>query len=768
MNANDLNKPADDGKDLNSGVKPENTNDAPVEEKETVDVDETKDSAEPTQEIEPAEEKKIEKTEETEQEADVKAGKNKAEEVSEEASENSSEDNNEPEKKTDIVEEAKEDTDTEEDNTTETTEPESGEKQEEDVAEAAPEVKSEDKSEDIKEPEEQEQEKSSDIVKEVKEDTGTEEKETAEITEPETKTPTVSENVKEQEHEEQEDSEPKLEKIPHIQLSKEELIERLKHVLHNFPPHQIKDEVDAIKSAFYKKRNAEIEDMKKKFIESGELEENFTPPSDPMENDLKNLLNEYKTKRAEYNRRLEEEKATNYQAKLNETFHDFRALQHRWHEIGIVPQNKLRDLWETYNYTIEKFYSYIKINKELRDLDLKKNLEQKISLCEKAEALLLEPTIVKAFKTLQKLHDQWREIGPVPLDKKDELWARFKEATTKINKRHQEYFEGLKEQLKKNLEAKTELCEKAESLSQLELHSPKEWEAKSRELIELQQIWKTIGFAPKKDNNLIYERFRNACDNFFNHKREFFKSYKREQQNNLQLKTELCIQAEAMKDSTDWKHTTEEYIRIQRKWKEIGPVPRKYSDAIWRRFRTACDAFFENKSNFFNNIDSEHDKNLELKEKLIEEVKNFIPGENVDENFKALQEFQKRWNEIGHVPLADKDRINQEFRKYINKHFDSLNLDEFSKNIQKFRNKLENLKNSDNFMDKLIVERNKIISRLKQLESDITTWENNIGFFAKSKKSEALVKDFQRKIDNGKQNIKLFNKKLDMIDSIMK
>ena len=690
MNANDLNKPVDNDKDLNSGQKPENTIETPAAEKEDV-------AAKNEETVPPAQEDKNEVTNAE------NAVKEKAEET----------------------------------NTVKT------------AAEPA--------SNEEKQPEE--------LTEDVKSEGPAEEAEAHE------------------EEQEEEEKIPEIENVVHIQLSKEKLIDRLKHVLHNFPPHQIKEEVEAIKSAFYKKRNAEIEDLKKKFIETGEKEEDFTPPVDNEEAELKKLLNEYKTKRADYNRRLEEEKTHNYEAKLdvikgiedlinsqeslNETFQDFRKLQHRWHEIGIVPQNKVRDLWETYNYTIEKFYNYIKINKELRDLDLKKNLEQKTALCEKAEALLLEPTIVKAFKTLQKLHDQWREIGPVPIEKKDELWARFKEATTKINKRHQEYFEGLKEQLKKNLETKTELCEKAEALSQVELHSPKDWEAKSKELIELQQIWKTIGFAPKKDNNLIYERFRAACDNFFNHKREFFKNYKKDQQNNLQLKTELCIQAEAMKDSTDWRHTTEDFIRIQKKWKEIGPVPRKYSDAIWKRFRTACDTFFANKSNFFKNIDSEHDKNLELKEKLIEEVKNFTPGENVNDNFKALQEFQKHWNEIGHVPIADKERVNQEFRKYINKHFDSLNLDEVSKNIQKFRNKLENLRNSDNFMDKLIVERNKIISRLKQLESDITTWENNIGFFAKSKKSEALVRDFQRKIDNGKQNIKLFNKKLDLIESMM-
>ncbi len=699
MNANDLNKPSDDGMDLNSGENPENLNDAPATKEEIEPVEET--VKEETKEVKTEVEPKVKS------EVEVKPGSAPESVVTPEA-ETSSETKTEPKAEAD----SKSETETETETETPLTESKTEEKQEENPANA------------------------------------------------------------------------ELEKVSHIQLSKEELIERLNQVLHNYPPHQIKEEVEAIKSAFYKKRNAETEDLKKKFIESGELEENFTPPLDQLEINLKSLLNEYRTKRAEYNRRLEDEKETNYKAKLevihsikelinsqeslNETFHDFRKLQHQWHEIGIVPQNRLRDLWETYNYTIEQFYSYIKINKELRDLDLKKNLELKVGLCEKAEALLLEPTIVKAFKTLQNLHDRWREIGPVPLDKKDEIWARFKEATTKINKRHQEYFEGLKEQLKKNYEAKSELCEKAEALTQLQLKSPKEWEVKSNELIELQQIWKTIGFAPKKDNNLIYDRFRAACDDFFNRKREFFKSFKKDQQENLQLKTELCIQAEAMKDSTDWKHTTEEFIRIQKRWKQVGPVPRKYSDAIWKRFRTACDAFFESKSHFFKHIDSEHDKNLELKEKLIEEVKEYTPGEDVDDSFKKLQEFQKRWNDIGHVPIGDKDRVNQEFRKEINKHFDGLNLDEFSKNIQKFRNRLENIQGSDVFMDKLITERNRIISKLKQLESDITTWENNIGFFAKSKKSEALVRDFQAKIDNGKENIKLFNKKLDMIDSKMK
>lgn len=575
------------------------------------------------------------------------------------------------------------------------------------------------------------------------------------------------------------EKQPALEPVDHIMLTKEELVKRLKYVLKDFPLENIKEEVEAIKSAFYKKHSAEVDDLKRKFIESGELEENFEAPADELELKLKTYLNEFKERRAEFNKRLEDEKASNLQAKLdviegikelingqeslNETFQHFRELQEKWRNIGSIPQNRVHDLWETYNHTIENFYSYIKINKELRDLDLKKNKEAKIELCEKAEKLLLEPTIVKAFKTLQKYHEQWREIGPVPREEKEDIWTRFKEATSKINKRHQEYFEGLKDQLQKNLDAKTELCEKAEALAALELHSPKDWENKSKELIELQTIWKTIGFAPKKDNNRIYDRFRLACDSFFNNKRQFFKSYKSDQNENLQLKTELCIQAENMKNSSDWKRATDEFIRIQKKWKEIGPVPRKQSDAIWKRFRTACDAFFEHKKEFFNHKDESQEDNLKLKEALIEEVKGFTPTDDSDDNFQKLQDFQHRWNEIGHVPLKDKDRVNQEFRNHINQYFDNLNLNEFEKNVEKFRNKIENYK-ADHADDRLTQERNKIINKLKQLENDITVWENNIGFFAKSKKSDALVRDFQHKIETGRRNIKLLNKKLDMLE----
>lgn len=567
-------------------------------------------------------------------------------------------------------------------------------------------------------------------------------------------------------------------------LTREELLKRYHELLNNFPTGTIKDHVETIRKEFERKSAAELAKLKTDFVASGEPADAFTPPHDNLSDEMQNAIQQYRKKRDEERTKKEEEKKQNLVAKyeviegikelanrqesLHETFDEFRALQQRWREIGSVPQGEVHDMWENYHLQVENFYNYIKINKELRDLDLKKNYEAKLELCEKAEKLLLEPSIVKAFKILQKYHNQWRETGPVPREKKEELWERFHETTVKLNQKHQEHYENLKEQLQKNLEAKQELCEKVEALLEQDLKSPKEWEKNSKAIIEIQKIWKTIGFAPKKDNQEIYLRFRTACDKFFDNKRDFFKQYKDEQQNNLQIKNELVEQAESLKDSTDWKNTTDELIRIQKKWKETGPVPRKHSDIIWKKFRGACDHFFNRKSEFFSKKDEAQEENLKLKEELIEELKQYEPGENNEKSFTTLQEFQRRWSEIGFVPIKEKDRINQEFRNLINARFDHLNMDESNKALQKFRNKLENWQNEGQFDDRINQERNKIIGKLKQLESDIILWENNIGFFAKSKSSEALVRDFLNKIENGKRTIKMLNEKLDLIEEIEK
>ncbi len=573
------------------------------------------------------------------------------------------------------------------------------------------------------------------------------------------------------------------EKEDYSAMSRSELINSLKRQIREHHVASVRDNVEAIKAAF-EKESAILEDKARaEFVASGEPVELFINQPDQLQKEFSALLFEYRTKRDEDRQSQEQSKEKNLaekyeviegikdlinrQESLDHTFQEFRELQQRWREIGPVPQNKLHDLWETFHLHVENFYNYIKINNELRDLDLKKNLESKVELCEKAEALILEPSPVRAFKALQKLHDLWREVGPVPHDKKDELWDRFKSATAKINIRQQEHFESLRNQLKKNLEAKEELCEKAEALIAKVSSSPKEWEDRSKELIDLQQIWKTIGFAPKKENNQVYDRFRKACDTFFNNKREFFKTYKDDQQNNLQLKTELCIQAEAMKESNDWKKTTDEYIRIQKRWKEIGPVPRKQSDTVWKRFREACDYFFDRKKAFFGNMDNAQLDNLKAKEAIIKELTEFELKEGSEKSFELLQDFQRRWSDIGFVPIKEKDRVNQEFRNLINQKFDHLNVDEADKNLHKFHNKLENWRSADQFGDKIGQERNKIMLKLKQLENDIIVWENNIGFFAKSKNSDALIRDFQHKIENGKRNIELLNKKLDMIEDML-
>ena len=441
-------------------------------------------------------------------------------------------------------------------------------------------------------------------------------------------------------------------------------------------------------------------------------------------------------------------------------------MQNKWREIGSVPQAKLKDLWDTYHHHVENFYDFIKINKELRDLDLKKNLEAKIDLCEKAEELLVEPSIIKAFNVLQKYHEQWREVGPVPRDKKDELWERFKAATSIVNKKHQDYFEGRKNEQKKNLDAKVALCEKVEEIANIEIESHRDWDEKSKELIELQKVWRTIGFAPKKDNNKIYERFRLASDKFFDRKREFYNQNKEEQNNNLQLKTDLCVQAETLKDSTDWKKTADEFIAIQKAWKEIGPVPRKYSDAIWKRFRAACDYFFENKAKHFSSIDKEQLENLRLKKELLEEVKEFALTGDDSADLDKLKDFQRRFTEIGHVPFKEKDAIQNEFREVINKHFDTLRVDERRRNLMKFKNKVANNSSSGKGMSKNRFEREKYMTKLKQLETDLALLDNNIGFFANTKNASALIDDVNQKIASTKEKIEFLKEKIRIMDAM--
>jgi hypothetical protein len=564
--------------------------------------------------------------------------------------------------------------------------------------------------------------------------------------------------------------------------TKAELVEILKILIETRPVGEIKDDVENIKINFYKKHKAENEKLRKKFVEEGNAIEDFKPLEDPLEEKLKELLRNYRLLKSEYGKHMEKEKVENLRKKyevidrikdlinrkesVNKTFQEFRDLQNLWREIGLVPQNELKNLWETYHYHVEKFYDFIKINEELRDLDFKRNLEAKIKLCEKAEELFLEPNVVSAFKTLQRLHEQWREIGPVPPDQRTEIWERFRDITAKINKHHQDYFVGLKTAQKQNLDAKTQLCERVEAILQSEITRPRDWEEKSREIIEIQKAWKAIGFSPKKYNLKIYKRFRDACDEFFKKKREFYSAHKEVLRNNLQLKTDLCIQAESLKDNTDWKKTSEDIIRLQEQWKEIGPVPRKHADTVWKRFRAACDAFFSRKTDYFSNIDKVYENNLLEKEKLLDEIENFKTGEDTNKDFEMLKEFQRRWSEIGFVPIAKKEEIQQHYRAAINRQFDHLNIDENKKSILKYKTKIENIREGHHTSHKIQQEREKFINKLKQLENDIVVWENNVGFFAKSKNADVMINEVLAKIEKAKKEIKVLEEKIKMIDSL--
>lgn len=558
--------------------------------------------------------------------------------------------------------------------------------------------------------------------------------------------------------------------------SKQELVEMFEELLSTEPVQTLRKSVEAIKIAFYKLHRAEVDAARKTFeAEAGEGAE-FTPTVDACEVKLKDLFKQYRTRRDEYIANLDNIKEENLKLKLeiieelkelvnsdetlNNTFAKFRELQQRWKEVGLVPQQKVKDLWETYNLHVENFYNFIKINKELRDLDLKKNYEQKVQLCEQAEALITEPSIVEAFHKLQKLHDEWRETGPVANEYKEALWERFKAASSRINKQHQEYFDTIKQEQVKNLELKTELCEKTEALVDHPYSSRKEWNKASERLIEIQKIWRTIGFAPKKDNTRIYERFRAACDSFFEAKRKFYEGVKSEMEHNLQLKQEICEAAEALQNSEDWKHATEELIALQAKWKQVGTVSRRYSDQVWKRFRAACDSFFERKAQHFAGIESEHEANLQKKLALIEEMH---AADIKAGGYEKIKEFQRRWSEIGYVPIKQKEAVQKKYKEAVDAMFGVLRGSERDRSMSRFKERLQGMKSQSD--KRLRSERERLYNKVRQMEQDIALLENNIGFFSKSKNADAMIAEIREKIAKAKQELQLTIEKVHLIDS---
>lgn len=567
------------------------------------------------------------------------------------------------------------------------------------------------------------------------------------------------------------------------QLERKELIDAFKELLDKDEEDEsIRVHIESIKNFFYKKRNEEYNTARDAFVADGGIEEEFQF-EDELEKKFKDVLFIYREKRRQKQEENEKDKEQNYQEKLsviedlrnlvngteslNETFTLFRNIQQKWNGIGQVPQSRLKSLWETYHHHVQSFYDYVKINKELRDLDLKKNLEIKIQLCGQAEELILVEKVVKAYKDLQALHQRWREVGPVPNENKDEIWERFKDASTKINKRHQDYFESLKDEQLNNLKAKVMICEEAEKLSELELDNPKEWDETSKELIKLQDLWRAIGFAPKKDNNRIYNRFRKACDVFFNKKRDFFAQHRQHQNKNLEDKTEFCLQAEALMDSTDWKKTTEILIGLQKKWKQIGPVPRKYSDEVWHRFRAACNSFFKHKEDHYKDIEKEQFDNLKLKEDLIIRLEALIGKEVEHEALMAeIKNIQNEWSKIGFVPRENKNDILQKYKKLLDKFYEKLDIDDGKRSSLSFKSRLEEYSSHPRGKDKLRQEREKVASKIQKLRGDISVWENNIGFFAQSKSAESMIQSIQQKIEGAKENVISLMKQLKEIDDL--
>ncbi len=572
------------------------------------------------------------------------------------------------------------------------------------------------------------------------------------------------------------------EKINYDLLSKSDLVKVFDDILSNKPFDQIRSEVDQIHDSYQKKFDEEFALKRENFIADGGLEQDFKPAEDPVDKKMTELSEKYKTLRADYSKQLEEVKEENLRKKqeileelrllmegqegFENTFRKFRQLQNKWFEAGIVPKQNVKDLWNSYNYFVDKFNDYVNINRELRAMDFKKNLDLKIKLCEKAEELASETNVTIAFKTLQKYHTQWREIGPVPREEKDKVWERFKAATSVINKAHQNFQSQLKDSLVDNLEHKNSLCLKAEEFAKLELHNHGDWVEKTNELLAIQKEWKSVGYAPKKDNNIIYARFRRACDRFFEKKATFYSETFEHQKENVEKKRELIEEAKGLVSSTDWKKTSEILMDLQKRWKEVGPVPRKESDKLWRQFRSACDQFFSSKSEFFSGKNDSYEDNLKAKQDLILEMTQFKPASDKKAILHAMEDFQNRYNEIGFVPVEFKDKIRDEFQAALNAIIERVSGTENQKSLIRFRIRIASILSVPKGENKLRFERDKLMNKLQQLKNDIGVWENNIGFFKQTQSSEGTISEFHEKIEDARSRIELLEQKIRIIDEL--
>ena len=597
-----------------------------------------------------------------------------------------------------------------------------------------------------------------------------EEKKAAEVSEPATTETPAEEIVSEKPVE------------PVQKLTKEEILAKLKEVVADVE-NVAKPEIDGLKQSFYKLHNAEQDAARKLFIENGGAAENFVPQTDCVEEEFKNIMSVIKEKRSALTAELEKQKEMNLQVKLsiieelkelvespddaNKSYTEFKKLQQQWNEVKLVPQAKVNELWKNYQLYVEKFYDLLKLNNEFREYDFKKNLEIKTHLCEAAEKLADEADVVSAFHQLQKLHQEFRDTGPVAKELRDEIWARFKAASTTVNRRHQQHFEALKEVEQHNLDQKTVICEIIEAIDYKELTNFASWESKTQEVIALQNKWKTIGFAPQKMNVKIFERFRKACDEFFRKKGEFFKSLKEGMNENLEKKRALCEKAEALKDSTDWKATADELTKLQKEWKTIGPVAKKYSDAVWKRFISACDYFFEQKNKATSSQRSVEQENLEQKKAIIEKLNAIDDQMDTEEATQLVRDLMKEWNGIGHVPFKEKDRIYKQYHSQVDKLFERFNISASNKKLSNFKSTISYIQEGS--PQALYREREKLVRAFDNMKNELQTYENNLGFLTtSSKKGNSLLTEINRKVEKLKADIELVKEKIKVVDENIK
>lgn len=575
------------------------------------------------------------------------------------------------------------------------------------------------------------------------------------------------------------DSEPDTEAAPlKMYASKHEVLERVKELAHSDET-PAKDEVDHLKTAFYKLLFAEREADQKTFIENGGDPEAYVMKTDDSEEQFKAEMGLIKEKRAKAFQQQEEEKKANLQRKqqiiekikmmstspeeANKSYNDFKALQQEWKDIKAVPAEKANELWRNYQLYVEQYYDLLNLNRELREYDFKKNLEQKTLLCEAAEKLADEPDAVSAFHQLQELHQQYREIGPVAKELREQIWARFKAASTVINKRHQQHFEELRAKEEENLTRKTALCEKVEAIAKEENKNATDWENHTKQIIDIQTEWKTIGFAPQKMNVKIFDRFRAACDDFFGRKAEFFKTLKEKFAENTKKKKEMVEQAKALMDSTDWKATSDKLIKLQKEWKTVGMVPKKVGDQLWAEFVAACNKFFEARNAATAGTRNEEQQNLDRKKEIIAKLKELLDS-TADNVQTTLQQLIDEYGKIGHVPFKEKDKLFKEYHKVVDALYKQLNISASKQRLDNFKSSIKSMaKQGEDMLDN---ERGRLMRRYEQLKSEITTYENNLGFLnASSKKGNSLIDEMNRKVNKLKDDLELIRQKIKAIDA---